>query len=190
MEKLITSFHDCKEKFKNNKIKWIPNILTIIRVVAIIPISILLILDKTTLAFVIAFIAALTDLFDGMLARKLDAYSDFGARMDTVSDKMLTLTFLLIILKYNFNYLMIIIIILEALIAITNLRADKLGYESHTLYIGKVKTFILYSTLILYLIDIIKPLNQTILLILLVISIILEIITVITYIKRFIKQKR
>lgn len=76
-----------------------PNLLTLFRIVAVIPIAI--IIDQKNvglypLAFIIIFFAFLSDLVDGVLARKLKKESLFGARFDIVGDRVLELSLWLI----------------------------------------------------------------------------------------------
>jgi cardiolipin synthase len=71
----------------------IPNVLTLLRV-AIIPIVVvLLIAGKTDTArwwaFYLFIASAVTDYFDGWLARKLKQESDFGRLFDPIADKLL-----------------------------------------------------------------------------------------------------
>ena len=71
----------------------IPNILTLLRV-AIIPIVVVLLITGETeasrwWAFALFVASAVTDFFDGWLARKLDQQSDFGRLFDPIADKLL-----------------------------------------------------------------------------------------------------
>ena len=74
--------------------KHLPNILTLIR----IPLSGLFLylliqpgLDSKIQALCVFIVAAITDYFDGYLARKYHLYSNFGKLMDPITDKVLTL---------------------------------------------------------------------------------------------------
>lgn len=74
---------------------WLPNALTILRLVLVPVFVVLLFLNPTDpywrLGATIMFgIAILTDLFDGRLARKHDLVSDFGKIWDPIADKALT----------------------------------------------------------------------------------------------------
>lgn len=79
-------------------IKKIPNILTVIRAV-LVPIFMVLIIfpilpNETAIRIVGAslFLAiSLTDMLDGMLARKYNAVSDFGKFLDPIADKLLVM---------------------------------------------------------------------------------------------------
>jgi CDP-diacylglycerol--glycerol-3-phosphate 3-phosphatidyltransferase len=74
---------------------WLPNALTILRLVLVPVFLWLLFVDPTSfgwrLAATVAFgIAILTDLFDGRLARRYGLVSDFGKIWDPIADKALT----------------------------------------------------------------------------------------------------
>lgn len=81
----------------------LPNLLTILRV-ALIPVFVGLFYYPTTktnfMAAVVFVIAALTDLLDGYLARKLKQTTKFGAFLDPVADKIMVCTALVLIVEY------------------------------------------------------------------------------------------
>ena len=89
--------------------KKIPNWLTYSRL-GLIPVFVLLMVDPSAwmvhLATLVFILAALTDLFDGYLARRYQAVSDFGKLLDPVADKILVMT---------------------ALVMLTSLRSDVYG---------------------------------------------------------------
>ena len=71
----------------------IPNILTLLRV-AIIPVVVVLLIAGQSdtarwWAFYLFLASAVTDFFDGWLARKLKQESDFGRLFDPIADKLL-----------------------------------------------------------------------------------------------------
>jgi len=71
-------------------IKYVPNALVIFRML-VIPFLVLDAWDGATgKGFVIAFIVAFaTDLIDGPIARRFDAVSDFGSKLDSYADVLL-----------------------------------------------------------------------------------------------------
>lgn len=72
--------------------KSLPNVLTLFRLVALVPIAGLLLWPEPAarLAALALYVAAcLTDLLDGRLARRLDAASAFGRMLDPIADKLL-----------------------------------------------------------------------------------------------------
>ncbi len=73
----------------------IPNALTMLRIV-LIPVFVWLFwkVDRKA-ALVVFIIASLTDMLDGMLARKLNQITDFGKLFDPLADKVMVLTALI-----------------------------------------------------------------------------------------------
>ena len=81
----------------------LPNVLTMIRV-ALIPVFVGLFYWPTPrsnlMAAFVFIIAALTDLLDGFLARKLNKTTKFGAFLDPVADKIMVCVALVLIVEY------------------------------------------------------------------------------------------
>lgn len=81
----------------------LPNILTLIRL-ALIPVFVALFYYPTPLsnfyAALVFVVAALTDLLDGFLARKLHLETKFGAFLDPVADKIIVCVALVLIVEY------------------------------------------------------------------------------------------
>lgn len=76
-------------------IKQLPNTITVIRLILVIPIVWSLLTGHYQLAFYLFVIAGVSDGLDGFLARKLNCISQFGALVDPLSDKLLmVLTYL------------------------------------------------------------------------------------------------
>ena len=77
----------------------LPNILTIARIVAILPIVLLILIDGTWarwLALILFAAAAITDWLDGYLARRSNIVSPLGRMLDPIADKMLVAALLVI----------------------------------------------------------------------------------------------
>ncbi len=130
------------------KIKYVPNLLTIIRIL-IVPFYIwLTFFEKTDfslkLAFALFIIASLTDYLDGYLARKYKAITDFGKIMDPLADKILVICALAALASNVFSYInwWIFSIIVFREVSVTVLREV---YAKKGIYIaankwGKIKT--------------------------------------------------
>ena len=74
----------------------IPNVLTMIRLL-LIPVFVVVFFstphDRNKIAALIIFAAAsITDMFDGMLARRLNQITDFGKLFDPLADKVMVVT--------------------------------------------------------------------------------------------------
>jgi CDP-diacylglycerol--glycerol-3-phosphate 3-phosphatidyltransferase len=124
-----------------------PNILTGFRLI-IAPIIIVLgLIGKLNIVIILTIIGAITDLFDGYFARKWDVSSQFGAKLDAVSDKIFASS-LLISLTNKINLLWCCVI-LEIIIALMNLYFYSKLKKSETLMIGKIKTTSLFICIIL-----------------------------------------
>lgn len=69
--------------------KYIPNLLTVLRIVLVIPCALFLLFDYYKAAISIFMIASVTDGFDGLIARKLSCQTALGAILDPIADKIL-----------------------------------------------------------------------------------------------------
>jgi CDP-diacylglycerol--glycerol-3-phosphate 3-phosphatidyltransferase len=137
----------------------LPNQLTILRII-LTPIFLYLFLSKNPLLIQISIgvflVAALTDWYDGWLARKFNYITDWGKFWDPLADKILTSTaFLGFVFVGLLQLWMVVLIVLRDLI-ITLLRiyAESRGYNFVTSYYAKWKTVLqmvfLYYLLLLY----------------------------------------
>lgn len=134
---------------KNYKL-FIPNILTAFRIIATPIIIGLGIINQMQMVIILSCIAALTDFFDGRLARKWGTTSSKGAKLDAVSDKIFAIG-LTTCLAIHFRVLWILVIF-ELIIGGANLFFHYQSKKTESLWIGKVKTVILFSTIILVMI--------------------------------------
>ena len=136
----------------------IPNILTSSRIVAPIAIVPLSFLGLNSIALVLTALAASTDFFDGYLARKLNAKSEFGKELDPVSDKVFASGLLLSISAAN--PLILINLGLELAIATTNFISKLKDNNPKTHMLGKVKTWSLSALVILNYLSLYIPINN------------------------------
>lgn len=82
--------------------KVIPNILTMLRILLVIPCGLAFYFGYYSGAIAIFVLAAVTDGIDGYLARKLGCQSKLGAIMDPLADKFLVVTLFFILTIKNF----------------------------------------------------------------------------------------
>ena len=150
----------------------IPNLLTWLRIV-LIPLFVgiyyfekswVTLPNQNLVATVIFTLAAVTDWFDGWLARRLNQTSAFGAFLDPVADKLMVAAALIVLLQLGRVDAIVVLIIIGREIAISALREwmAQMG-ESKSVavsFIGKFKTAsqMIAIPLLLY-DDVIGPLN-------------------------------
>ena len=125
----------------------LPNKLTLGRIVLVIPFILCLeLFDKNIYMDLLAALffgaAALTDFFDGYIARKKNLITDFGKLMDPLSDKILVLSALIIFVEkgYIWSWMVIIIIAREFLVTGIRIIAASKGEVIPADKIGKYKT--------------------------------------------------
>ena len=70
------------------------NLVSLSRLVLIIPVVVLLLTDHDRFALLVMVIAATTDLLDGWIARRTGRSSQFGAQLDAVVDNIFSLAIL------------------------------------------------------------------------------------------------
>ncbi len=129
-------------KFK----KTFPSVLTAFRLV-IAPIIILFgFLGNVKVVLILTILGSLTDLFDGYFARKWEVVSQFGAKLDAVSDKVFAASLLLSLTKKI--PVLLFLFVLELVIALMNLYFYKNLKKSETLMIGKIKTTSLFICIV------------------------------------------
>ena len=139
----------------------IPNLLTVSRIVLIPPlIAFYWYSPDSFIPFALFALLAITDFFDGYLARKWSVISDFGAFLDPVADKLLVVSLLLTLAIERadiwFTVPAIIIISRELIISMLREWMAKVGL-SHRVAVGnmgKIKTASQMGALCLFLLPI------------------------------------
>src|SRR4030066_2220990 len=137
----------------------LPNQLTVLRII-LTPIFFILLLSDDALLKQIALgvflVAALTDWYDGWLARKFNYLTNWGRVWDPLADKILTSAAFIALVILGIVELWMVIIILLRDFVITGLRifSDYRNIQFPTSVYAKWKTFIqiifLYYLLIVY----------------------------------------
>ena len=70
-------------------LSWLPNAISLLRIVLVAPILMLTINGDFAFALMLFFIAGFSDGVDGYLAKRFDWHTRFGALLDPVADKLL-----------------------------------------------------------------------------------------------------
>ncbi len=120
----------------------LPNKLTIIRMILIVPFVILMLNEWNLWALAIFVIASLTDLVDGKIARKYNLVTNFGKFMDPLADKLLVCAALIALVELGRipGWIVIIIISREFIISGFRLIASDNNVVIAASYWGKLKT--------------------------------------------------
>ncbi|MBP5224708.1 MAG: CDP-diacylglycerol--glycerol-3-phosphate 3-phosphatidyltransferase [Lachnospiraceae bacterium] len=137
----------------------LPNRLTVLRVI-LVPVFVVIFLLKDSIPYgkyiaaAVFIIAAVTDLFDGMLARKLNLVTNFGKFMDPLADKLLVCSALICLVRFGLVpvWAVLIIVAREFIISGFRLVAAEQGIVLAASPIAKLKTnFQIYMTVALIL---------------------------------------
>jgi len=123
----------------------LPNKLTILRIVMIIPFLLVLYLNipfASYIALVIFILASLTDMLDGKIARKHNLITDFGKFADPLADKMLVMAALVWFVEIGLMPGWVLLVVLVREFAVSGLRmvASDQGRVIAAGWSGKVKT--------------------------------------------------
>ena len=192
-----------KDLFEN----WntIPNWLCFIRIALIPVFTALFVKEQYIAAFITMIVAALTDVFDGKIARKFNMVSNLGKILDPIADKLSQIA-IVIILRVKFwdgplKYILFLFIFKELLMVIGAgiLMAKGMRPVAAEVW-GKLATVVFYTFMItiiaigpngaLLSIDLFKglELNNTVIMIMVIISAILAFASLFGYAPGFIRQ--
>lgn len=122
-----------------------PNVLTMLRVVAV-PVIVVALLDETpdgdVIAAAVFALAAFTDGLDGYIARRRQQVTTFGKLMDPLADKLLVIAALISLVSLGRLAAWVAMVIIARELAVTGLRglAAEQGLVISASWLGKVKT--------------------------------------------------
>ncbi len=147
---------DSKDSRYKNKILTIPNVLSFFRL-CLIPIIVWLYISKEDYfwTLMVLLLSGLTDVVDGIIARKCNMISDFGKAFDPIADK-LTQAAMLCCLVVRFKYMLIplgMLVIKEVVTGITALISIKKTEQVEgAAWHGKLTTVVLYLMMAVHLV--------------------------------------
>jgi CDP-diacylglycerol--glycerol-3-phosphate 3-phosphatidyltransferase len=147
----------------------VPNRLTLLRII-LVPVFLLFMVpifgDGTFTQFVLSnggrviatfifIIASLTDLLDGLLARRMQLVSNFGKFLDPIADKLLVIAGFAAFVELGriSSFVLIIIVAREFLVTGIRLLAVERGVVIAASWFGKIKAVVQMLTLIFLLIE-------------------------------------
>ena len=138
------------------KYKWIPNFLTSTRILLVPVFLYCLFADFShgkLLALIVFVVAAITDAYDGKIARKYNIESKFGIYFDPLADKLLVLSafygfmFLPILSTTVKLWMIILISFRDILVTFMRTVMQYKGVTMITSKAGKLKTFLQITTI-------------------------------------------
>lgn len=147
----------------------LPNQLTTLRII-LTPVFLFLFISGDPylirISFLVFIAAAITDWYDGWLARKFNYITNWGKFMDPLADKILTSTafFAFVFLGILPLWMVIIIAVRDFVITFLRIYADYKKINFSTSRLAKVKTFIqlvfLYYLLFFYVLRTFETMEQ------------------------------
>ena len=139
-----------------NKIITIPNVLSFFRL-CLIPVIVWLYVGKQDYLWtlLILTLSGITDIVDGVIARKFNMISNFGKAFDPVADKLTQMAMLFCLIS-RFKYMMIpfvLLVLKEVITGITALVSIKrTGTVKGAVWHGKLTTVSLYAMMAIHII--------------------------------------
>lgn len=142
-------------------LKYVPNILTILRFVLIPVILFFIFTGNYLLGFIFFTLSGITDILDGAIARKFNLISNFGKLMDPLADKLTQISVLTsLVVKDIIPLWILVIVVLKEFVMIMGASflygKDVVVYSK---WYGKLATVLFYVAIVLSLIT--KQFNMT-----------------------------
>ena len=169
----------------------LPNKLTILRVILIIPFVLCMLLPGVGtagkyVAVAIFIFASLTDMLDGKIARKNNLVTNFGKFMDPLADKLLVSSAMICLTANNklAAWIVIVIISREFIISGFRLVASDNGIVIAASYWGKFKTTFQMIMIVMLILDFDNDIYRICTTVVTYIALILTIISLIDYLAK------
>jgi len=139
--------------FKKDQIVTIPNLLSLVRLL-LIPVIVWLycVKQENTAAVGVILLSGITDVADGIIARKFHMVSDFGKILDPIADKLTQgAVILCLTLQHPLMWALIVLFVIKEIgMGIMGLATiKKTDLVNSAKWHGKVNTVVLYGVMIL-----------------------------------------
>lgn len=137
----------------------IPNIMSYFRILCV-PAFVLVYINSTTLSghiwsIVIVAVSALTDIFDGFVARHTGQVTDLGKILDPIADKAMQFAMMFcVVIKYHWVALLLIIYAAKEIISLifSGYLFTKNKNIGGAMWCGKICTVILYGVMLAFIV--------------------------------------
>lgn len=173
-----------KMQIDTHKIWTIPNILSLIRI-CLIPVIIWLYCFRQTywLAGVVIAISGITDIADGIIARKYSMVTNVGKLLDPTADKLtqIAIVFCLSVQFVPMRILLVVLVIKELIILLLTYLAARKKSINNSQWYGKLCTVILFIVTVIHIL--IPLLSETVSWILSMTAITITLISLVMYIR-------
>lgn len=142
-------------QFSKKDIFTIPNILTYVRIL-LVPVFVIVYMNSHSLkghiwSVIIVVISAITDVVDGIIARKFNLITDLGKIIDPIADKAMQFAMLFcVVYKYHWVGLLIVIYAVKEIVSFifSTYLFTKGKHIAGAMWCGKICTVILYGVMI------------------------------------------
>ena len=146
-------------QFRKKDIFTIPNILTYIRIL-LVPVFVVVYINSRTWtdhawAIAIVVLSALTDVIDGIIARKYNLVTDLGKIIDPIADKAMEFAMLIcVIFKYRLVWILLVIFALKEIISVifSTYLLKRGKHIDGANWAGKLCTVVLYGVMLAFII--------------------------------------
>ena len=91
---------------------FLPNALSILRIILTVPVVITILNNQYFLAFFLFFLASITDLLDGLFARRFNIQTRIGSFIDPLADRILLISSFITLYFINLFPLWLLILVL------------------------------------------------------------------------------
>lgn len=138
---------------KKNQIFTIPNILTMFRIVLIPFILWMFFIGQYYISAGLIVLSGITDLLDGFIARRFNMISPLGKALDPIADKLTLLSIIISLCVYSKEilFICIVFVVKETVMGIEGLIViRKTGTTYSAKWYGKVTTFFLYLSMLVF----------------------------------------
>lgn len=129
----------------------VPNLLTLLRIAIIIPMSKFILTENYIAAGVLLLVSAVSDMLDGMIARKFDQITQLGKILDPVADKLTLIAIVLCVNRiYPYVYPFVIVMFVKEIIMLAGgavLIRNKIKPPAAK-WFGKAATAVFYTSMI------------------------------------------
>ena len=137
----------------------IPNIMSYFRILCV-PAFVIVYITSTSLsghiwAIVIVAASALTDVFDGFVARKTGQVTDLGKILDPIADKLMQFAMMFcVVIRYHWVALLLVIYAAKEIISLifSGYLFTKKKNIGGAMWCGKICTVILYAVMLAFII--------------------------------------